>query len=294
MKNPKPGCRFVVFADVHYVVPPHPRLSWPQLVEKLPEQPRVTELIDTMLPMALEQVHAELRPDFIVYAGDQVNVGWDEEGLANQHGFRNLLAEASSASFPQSRGSGFQPDSDEVPVYLVYGNHDRPRERYLEFYGETIYSFTCNGCHFAVLDSGVMHPEDDYDPPEIFTTGLDELQNMLDRAAGAPAAVLLHFYIYPTDIVGYSYPAAAEAIAMIESYSRPVPVLNGHLHDGRVDIANGQLYFTARSFIESPFCFYLHELSEDSLQIDEYMLDFNTGRWSRYRMCAFDLSPASA
>ncbi len=279
MKNEQPSCRFVQFADVHYVVPPHPRLQWPRLVEELSDQPCVTELIDTMLPMALEQIYADLRPDFIVYAGDQVNLGWDEEGLANQHGFRKLLADCSS---------------DDVPVYFVFGNHDRPRERYVEFYGETIYSFACNGCHFTVLDSGVMGPQDGVDPPELFAAGLDQLQSMLDKADGAPAAVLLHFYIYPTDIDGFSYPAAAEAMRIIESYDRPVPVLDSHYHAGRIDILNKTPYFTARSFIRSPFCFYLHELSEDRLQIHEYVLDLNSGRWAGYRMCAFDLNPDSA
>jgi len=242
----------------------------------------VTELIDTMLPMALEQVYADLQPDFIVYAGDQVNLGWDEEGLVNQHGFRKLLAEFSS---------------DDVPVHFVFGNHDRPRERYVEFYGQTIYSFTCNGCHFVVLDSGLMEPqegEQQQEDQEILAAGVKELKNTLDKADGAPAAVFVHFYIYPPDLDGYSYRAAAEAMKIIESHDRPVPVLSGHYHGGRVDIANGQPYFTARSFIESPFCFYLHELSEDRLQIHEYVLDLNSGRWAGYRMCAFDLNSDSA
>ncbi len=278
MNTDRSTCRFVQIADVHYVVPPHRRLDWPQLVHKLQEQGRLTELIDTMLPMALEQIYTELKPDFIIYTGDQVNVGWGEEGLANQEGFQALLAEF---------------NSDDVPLYFVFGNHDQPRDRYVGFFGQTIYSFACSGCHFAVLDSGLMKGEED---PDILSAGLQELERTLAAADGGPAAVFLHFYIYPTDIYGYSYRAAAEAMQIIESHSRPVPVFNGHYHAGCLDVVNRQPYFTARSFVESPFCFYLHELSGDRLQIDEYILDVRQSAarpqrgWSGYRMCTFDLS----
>ncbi len=278
MAKQAPCCRFVQIADVHYVMPPHPRLDWPQLAERLPQQVRVTEMIDTMLPLALAQIHADLQPDFIIYTGDQVNAGWDEAGLANQQGFQALLAEC---------------DSDGAPVYCTFGNHDRPRERFLELYGTSTYSFACNGCHFAVLDSGLMNEEQGIDPPEIFDAGLQELRDMLASADGAPAAVILHFYLYPSDLEGYSYRAAHEAIEIIKSYGRRVPVLDGHYHAGRVDVVNNAPYFTARSFIESPFAFYLHELTDERLVINEYCLDLANQRWSGYRKCVFELGGLS-
>jgi len=268
------SCRFVQIADVHYVVPTHARVGWPELVEKLPEQVRACELIDSMLPAALEQIYTEIRPDFVVYTGDQVNAGWDEEGLANQHGWQQLLAECGS---------------DAVPNYHVFGNHDRPRERFIEIYGESIYSFECNGRHFAVLDSGVMGPEEGAIDLTVADRGIDELAGMLAAADGAPAAVLLHFYMIPTGIEGYSFRRAEEAIRILAGYDRIVPVFNGHAHGGRAEVVGGAPYLTARSFIEAPFAFHLHELTEDVLRTDEYVLDPKRGKWSGYTNGVYDI-----
>ena len=269
------SCRFVQMADVHYVVPPHERLGWPELVGKLSDQARVCELIDTMLPAALQQIYTEIRPDFIVYTGDQVNAGWDDEGLANQQGFRELLAEFGS---------------DEVPTYYLFGNHDRPRERFIEMYGESIYSFECNGWHFAVLDSGLMGPEEGIVDPSAAERSLAELEGMLAAAAGAPAAVLLHFMV-PTDIAGSSFRRAEEAIRMLDGYERIVPVFSGHAHGGGVKMLGGAPHLTARSFIEAPFTFYVHELSEDKLRTEEYVLDARNGKWSGYTKGVYELGP---
>lgn len=268
------NCRFVQMADVHYVVPPHERLGWPELVGKLSDRARVCELIDTMLPAALEQIYTEIRPDFVVYTGDQVNAGWDDEGLANQEGFRELLAEFGS---------------DEVPTYYLFGNHDRPRERFIEMYGESVYSFECNGWHFAVLDSGLMGPEEGIVDPSAAERSLQELEEMLAAAVGAPAAVLLHFDMVPIDIGGYSFRRGEQAIRMLESYARIVPVFSGHYHGGRAGILGGTPYLTARSFIEAPFTFYVHELSEDKLRTEEYVLDAVKGKWSGYAKGVYDI-----
>ncbi len=270
------SCRFVQMADVHYVVPPHERLGWPELVGKLSEQARVCQLIDSMLPAALEQIYGEIAPDFVIYTGDQVNAGWDEEGLANQQGFQELLAECGS---------------DEVPTYCVFGNHDRPRERFVEMYGASVYSFECNGWHFAVLDSGLMGPEEGAVDSAAAERSLEELEAMLAAAVGAPAAVLLHFYMYPAGMEGYSFRRAEEAIRILESYDRIVPVFSGHYHGGRVEMVGGIPYLTARSFIEAPFTFCVHELSEDKLRTEEYVLDAKSGKWSGYTKGVYDLGP---
>lgn len=272
-------CRFVQIADVHYVSSSLGRLPWDEMVTRLPApyaepgQRRVTSLIETMLPVALEQIYNEIRPDFVVYTGDQVNVGWDAEGQANYEGFLNILNDAPSG---------------DIPTYFGFGNHDHPRSRFEEFLGASTYSFECSGCHFAMLDSGLMGPEEGEDDPDMPERGLEELERMLDAAAGAPAAVFLHFYMYPSDIPGYSFQRAHEARKLLAAYPRVVPVINGHHHPGRVDVAQGMPYITARSFIEGPYCFYVHELSEVGLRTVEYVMDAASRCWTAYDMLRFD------
>lgn len=267
-------CRFVQIADVHYVAGGEAELSPAQVAARLGEQRRATHLAETMLPWALGQICEGLRPDFIIFTGDQVDVGWDEEGLANHTAFQRLVGDVVGP---------------ELPVHYAFGNHDRPRERFVELYGDSVYRIESNGCHLAVLDSGVMNTDQGVDPPKVFEAGLEHLRAMLQEADEQPAAVLLHFWVYPPDVVGYSYPRADEVIRMLQEFNRPVPVLSGHYHYGRLDVIDSIPYFTARSFIESPYAFYLHELSRQRLIVYEYQLDPRQGCWRGWPRCRFDL-----
>lgn len=273
------SCRFVQIADIHYATPPHPRLDWPALKQRLPEQVRAVPLADTMLPMALEQIQTQIKPDFIVYTGDQVDSGWEDAGLANLEAFREFTAAPAAAS---------------TPIYSVYGNHDGPRERFTGVYGETTYSFAANGCHFAVLDSGLMTDEQEDWDQEAARRGNELLGELLTVAGDAPVAVLIHFYIYPAGVPGYSFRGSAEAIELLERHSRPVPVINGHHHSGRVSVVHGVPYYTARSFTEAPWAFCLHELSDTGLIITEFTLDTSAdelrdgGQWRGSEVCRFE------
>ncbi|MFO7946535.1 MAG: metallophosphoesterase [Armatimonadota bacterium] len=265
-----PSCRFVQIADVHYEAVDGEPLPLHTLPDNIPETNRVTAYADQLLASALTFCDDELAADFIIFTGDQVDAGWDEAGLKNQQEFSRCVTE-------------YAPD---VPVRFMFGNHDRPRSRYVEMYGESIYSFTEAGCHFAVLDSGVMEGEED---PGILEKGLRVLEETLEAAGDAPVAVFSHFYIEPTDIEGYSYRAAKQAREIIEKAGRAVPVINGHFHAGRISVRRGNPYFTASAFIEPPVQIYLHELARESLRIHEYSIDPETGLWRGFEKCFFDL-----
>lgn len=265
------GSRFVQIADVHYEAADGPVPPLAQMGEHIPENNRVTTFADRLLISALEFCTTDLDPGFIVFTGDQVDEGEDEAGRKNQDGFRECV----------------QRHTDDTPVRYLFGNHDRPRERYLELYGDSIYRFEQGGCHFAVLDSGLMEGEED---PEIIESGLQVLEQTLRQAGGAPVAVLCHFYLEPSGIPGYSYRAAEEAIELLEEYPGPVCVINGHFHHGRVIVRRCIPYFTAEAFVEPPVRLYLHELSPQSLRIVQYTLEPETGEWSGFEKFSFDLS----
>ena len=114
------------------------------------------------------------------------------------------------------------------------------------------------------------------------------------QAGDAPAAVFIHFYIYPAGVPGYSFRGSAAAIELLERHSRPVPVINGHHHSGRVSVVHGVPYYTARSFTEDPWAFCLHELSETGLVITEFTLDTSAGevrdggQWRGSEVCRFE------
>jgi 3',5'-cyclic AMP phosphodiesterase CpdA len=270
----EPKCRFVQIADVHFVAEGEPDLTRTQVAARLGDYRRASRLANTMLRWALEQIRGSIRPDFIAFTGDQVDIGWQEEGWANHTAFRRLISESVNP---------------ETPVRYAFGNHDRPRERFVELFGDSVYGFECNGCHFAVLDSGLMHRENGYDSPELFEAGLAQLQELLAKADGQPAAVLLHFWLYPSDVPDYSFPYAKRALRILQQAGRSVPVFSGHLHRGGLSVFDTNLYFTARSFTEAPYAFYLHELSRERLTIYEYLFNPSTGRWWSWPRYRFDM-----
>ncbi|MFP3904496.1 MAG: hypothetical protein ACLFWB_09685, partial [Armatimonadota bacterium] len=73
-----PSCRFVQIADVHYEAVDGKPLPLHTLPDNIPETNRVTAYADQLLALALQFCGDELDPDFIIFTGDQVNVGWDE------------------------------------------------------------------------------------------------------------------------------------------------------------------------------------------------------------------------
>jgi hypothetical protein len=145
----------------------------------------------------------------------------------------------------------------------------------MDFFGETVYSFTCDDCHFAVLDSGLMTDEQEQGDQDAAAQSNELLGQFLSDVGDAPAAVFIHMYIYPPGIEGYSMRSGDQAIAMLEDHPRPVPVINGHHHPGRMSVIRGVPYFTARSFTEKPWAFLLHELTETGLTVTEYVLDMD-------------------
>ena len=261
--------RFVQIADVHYeaVTETVPPLC--DMEAHIPDNNRVTLFSDRLLASALEACES-LDPDFIVFTGDQVDEGWEAAGLGNYEAF----------------GECVHRHAPDVPVRYLFGNHDRPRERYTAICGDSIYSIQEGGCHFAVLDSGLMDGEED---PEILRRGLEVLEDTLRTAKDAPVAVLSHFYIQPADVPGYSYRAAEQARELIQHHPGPVCVINGHFHYGRISVRRCVPYFTAEAFVEPPVRLYLHELGPQRLGIAEYTFDPPTGEWSGFEKFSFEL-----
>jgi 3',5'-cyclic AMP phosphodiesterase CpdA len=259
-------CRFVQITDVHFIADGEPDLTAAQVAAQLCPHKQAPHLMNTMLRWALRQICEEVCPDFIIFTGDQVDFGTDEDGLANHIEFRRLVSDVVSA---------------QMPVYYACGNRDRPRERFLELYGQSVYGFECNGCHFTVLDSGATAPKYGPDPPELFEAGLAQLETMLREADGHPAAAMIHFSPFPPEAGCEDCRWGDRAIRMIQQSGRAVPVLSGHLHRGRVDVVGSNPYFNARALVQSPYAFYLHELTREGLTVYEYLFNSQQRRWRR-------------
>jgi len=101
---------------------------------------------------------------------------------------------------------------------------------------------------------------------------LAELREAIATAEGRRLIVMLHQWINPTEVEGYSIHRAEEMRGMLEAYPRTVAVLNGHYHSGKYSEQAGIHYYTGRAFCEAPFCYTTYELGSESLVVTEYTL----------------------
>lgn len=246
--------RFALITDVHLVgfreenghvwprLPPH---AWYAVSRRY-------DLMPMLLPRALQQVQRQHSLEFIVFGGDQTDDGNGELGQADQEQFRALADKYAS-----------------VPLRYVYGNHDGPQDLFRARFGALNTHFDSGEVRFVVLNAGSM----DWAAEEASSAAaLAELREAIATAEGRRLVVLLHQWIEPPDVEGYSIRRAEEMRSCLEAYPRAVAVLNGHYHSGRYSERAGIHYHTARALCEPPFCYTLYELAGDRLIATEYSL----------------------
>jgi hypothetical protein len=251
---PADALRFALIADVHLV---GFREEAGRILPRLPEHAwyalsRRYDLMPMLLPRAMQQVQRQFPLDFLVFGGDQTDDGEGDLGQADQEQFR-ALAEANS----------------HVPLRYLYGNHDGPQDAFAARFGALDYHFDVGEVRCVVLNSGSM----EWGQEEASSTAaLAELQQAIATAEDRRLIVLLHQWINPTDVEGFSIRRAAEMRQALEDYPRTVAVINGHYHDGEYSERAGIHYHTARAFCEPPLCYTLYELTGGVLRVTEYSL----------------------
>mgnify|MGYP005837228447 CR=1 FL=1 len=251
---PRP-LRFAMITDVHlvgfreeggHVWPRLPGHAWHALSRRY-------DLMPMLLPRALEQVQRQHSPAFIVFGGDQTDDGNGELGQADQEQFR-ALAERYA----------------RVPLEYVYGNHDGPQEKFRARFGNLDYHFDSEGVRFVALNSGSM----EWAAEEASSAAaLAELREAIATAEGRRLIVILHQWIEPPDVEGYSIRRAEDMRTMLEAYPRTAAVLNGHYHTGKWLERAGIHYHTAKALCEPPFCYTVYEVAQDRLVVTEYTLN---------------------
>lgn len=249
-----PTLRFAFITDVHmvgylekdgHIWPRLPGHAWWALSRRY-------DLMPMLLPRAMKQVQEQHQPAFIAFGGDQTDDGTGTLGQADQDQFK-ALADANA----------------RVPLKYIYGNHDGPQNAFAERFGPLDYHFDLEDVRFVVLNSGSM----DWKAEEASSSAAySELQQALATAENRRVIVLLHQWVYPATVEGYSIRRAEEMMALLEQYPRSVAVINGHYHYGKYGEKAGIHYFTAKSLTEPPFCYTLFELTGDVLTCTEYSL----------------------
>jgi hypothetical protein len=120
------------------------------------------------------------------------------------------------------------------------------------------------------LNSGSMDTQNELESARV---AVEELRRALETNEGLPVIVLLHQWIVPTDVYGYSLARAEEAQTLIEGAPSAVAVINGHYHDGEYQARHGVHYCTGRSMTEPPFCYGTFEIADGTMAWTEYSLN---------------------
>jgi len=224
-------------------------------------QARRYDLMGYLVPMALRQGLTEDRPDLVLFGGDLVDDGFAPIG-------RDELLQVRGLVTSQVGGA--------VPVDWLYGNHDGPQEQFAGLFGPLNWTRDVAGVRIVGLNSGSMEPEEEQESSRV---ALAHLRDALATNDGLPVVVTLHQWIWPTDVRGYSFARAEEALELIEDDPHVVAVISAHYHSGRVEERNGIHYCTARSLAEPPFCTSTFEVAEGALVWTEYSLSAGERRF---------------
>lgn len=231
--------------DAGGIYPRIPEHAWWALARRY-------DLMGYLVPMALRQAAEEFRPDLILMGGDLVDDGFSEIGYDETEQIARLVA-----------------DLADAPVAWLYGNHDGPQEQFKHFFGSLNWTHYCAGVRLVGLNSGSMEPEQEQESSRV---ALEHLQTALETNEGLPVIVALHQWIYPTDVHGYSFARAEEALALIEDDPQVVAAISGHYHDGRYEERNGVHYCTCRSVAEPPFCYSTFDIADARMVWSTYAL----------------------
>ncbi len=150
------------------------------------------------------------------------------------------------------------------PRYHVLGNHDMDSLSKEQFMGEvkntgikdgsTYYYFDKKGIRFIVLDACFTSEGKDYDHNNFHWTDtniskeqLKWLQGVLESSE-KPVCVFVHQLL---DDTGDMYVNNSEEVrAVFEQSGKVFCVLQGHKHEGDVNIVNDILYFTQKAIVD--------------------------------------------
>ncbi len=192
----------------------------------------------------VRRMNDEVRPDFIVNLGDDIEDESREADLARYGECQEILRTATA------------------PVINVAGNHDlihlnrEDLNRFWQRRGPLYYSFDVRGWHFVVLHTIERQGVDIRIPqPQ-----LEWLHGDL-ASAGDPTIVFMHHSASDQDLEdsrwwpGRAHIALvkdrAEVRRMLEESGRVRAVFNGHLHWNHADVIRGIPYVTVQSLIEN-------------------------------------------
>jgi Icc protein len=194
----------------------------------------------------VERMRREVRPDFIVNLGDDIEDESREADLARYEGCQGLLREAG------------------VEVVNVAGNHDTihlGKEDLLRAWrsdpgGELYRSFDRGGVHFVVLHTRERKDRD-------VSVGEAQLAWLAGDLAAHPGAtiVLMHHSAADQDLRGNRWFEGLPHIclvrerrklrALFEEHGAVRAVFNGHLHWNHLDVIAGVPYVTLQSLVEN-------------------------------------------
>jgi 3',5'-cyclic-AMP phosphodiesterase len=186
----------------------------------------------------------EVRPDFIVNLGDEIEDESREGDLARYGECQSILRSA------------------RAPIVNVAGNHDLIHlnrddlNRFWQRSGPLYYSFDRGGWHFAVLHT-IERQDADIRVPE---PQLEWLR--ADLAAGdAPSVVFMHHSASDQCVEDSRWWPGREHLALVKDRAhlrrilvesgRVRAVFNGHLHWNHLDVIGGIPYVTIQSLIEN-------------------------------------------
>lgn len=253
MSLEKPLC-FAQIADVHMVG--YTEIAG-QVCPRLPDhawwaQSRRYDLMPQVLPRALQHAQEACGAQFILLTGDQVDDGFNSQGPADLSQFQELVNQHAT-----------------VPAWYVYGNHDGPQEAWEARHGALNYTFTCAETCFVVLNSGSMEAVAEVESSQV---AREFLAQAVAQARGRRLVVVLHQWIHPTDVEGYSLVGAQEALELLQATPNAVAVLNGHYHSGSYAEVGGLHCCTARALCEPPLCYSTYELTAETLLWTEWQL----------------------
>ena len=228
--------KFIQLSDVHFLAD-----GTNTTFKMIGESPR-------LLSDAIEQINEQKDLDFVMITGDLIDKAFEKE---------------LSAVLPYLEKLNY-------PWYFAFGNHDRCVGGYLDtkLYMKIIkevnpdykfnlpyYAFTPKkGYRVIVLDNVITN--------EITSQGYidDEqynwLKKELDKSRKDTVLIFMHVpLIEPFASPNHRLRNAGKIMGLIESYTNPIGVFQGHYHAARVEQRNNVLYVNSPALVSYPNAF---------------------------------------
>jgi predicted phosphodiesterase len=233
---------FVIISDNHFIQPDRKDCDW-------------CSGLYSATVTALEFIKGTVKPEFVIYLGDQIS----GEGTIEISEDESLEL---TKLFMKEVGTILS-----VPYYAVWGNHDGPN--FPKVYGYKNKAVIIGGRLFYLLGIELT----DYWGGSGKFSDWKYLEESLKNNAGVPTLVFTHEPIYsPT------FDNALKVKKFIEKYPQIKIVFQGHTHNQQIVRSGSIIYFTCEGFLKKPkYSFYDIVLNGDRVEITRY--DFNDGKY---------------